>query len=105
MPAFDLQPVVRMRRTAATRVAILVLLAGIGACSALDEALPEDADDGFVVDDGKADDYFSLKAKEFVVTSTGRITAEEGASPARVKKLIGLEHTAITWFLNQYLVD
>ena len=31
--------------------------------------------------------------------------AEEGATEARVRKLIGLEHTAITWFLNQYLVD
>ena len=93
-----------MRRPAATRVAILVLL-GASACAVLDDALPEDAEDGFVVDDGKADDFFSLKAKEFVVTSTGRITAEEGATPARVKKLIGLEHTAVTWFLNQYLVD
>lgn len=75
------------------------------ACGALDTALPEDTEDGFVVEDGKADDFFSLKATEFVVTGTGRVVVEANATDARVRKAIALEHTAITWFLNQYLVD
>ena len=59
-----------------------------------------------MVEDGKADDFFSLKAKEFVVTGTGRVTVEAGASRgARSQERSRLEHTAITWFLNQYLVD
>lgn len=74
-------------------------------CSTTDGLLAEDAEDGFVVEDGKADDFFSLQAKEFVVSGVGRVVVEEGATEARVRKVIGLEHTAITWFLNQYLVD
>lgn len=89
-----------MRLVAATALAITV-----AGCGAFDSALPEDAEDGFVVDDGKADDFYSLQAKEFIVSGTGRVVAEEGATEARVRKLIGFEHTAITWFLNQYLVD
>jgi len=74
-------------------------------CNAADGLFAEDAEDGFVVDEGKADDFLSLKAKEFIVTGTGRVVAEEGATEARVRKLIALQHTAITWFLNAYLVD
>ena len=54
-----------MRLSAATGLAIVRL----GGClPAFEDPLPEDAEDGFVVDDGKADDFYSLKAKEFVVT-------------------------------------
>lgn len=81
-------------------------LLAICACSTLgDDAFPEDAEDGFVVEDGKADDFYSLKATEFVVTGTGRVVVEAGATDARVRKAIALEHTAITWFSSQYLVD
>jgi hypothetical protein len=81
-------------------------LLAICACSTLgDDALPEDTEDGFVVEDGKADDFYSLKATEYVVTGTGRVVVEAGATDARVRKAIALEHTAITWFLNAYLVD
>jgi len=90
-----------MRLSAASCLAI----AALAGCSALEEALPEDAEDGMVVEDGKADDFYSLKATEFVVTGTGRVTVEENATEARVRKAIALEHGAITWFLNQYLVD
>jgi hypothetical protein len=89
-----------MRLAAATGLAIV--LAG---CSAFDSPFAEDAEDGFVVEDGKADDFYSLQAKEFIVSGVGRVVAEEGATEARVRKLIGFQHTAITWFLNQYLVD
>jgi hypothetical protein len=76
----------------------------IGACGAPDDS-DEDAEDGFVIDDGKADDFFSLKAKEFIVSGTGRVVVEDGAGEARARKLVGYHHTAVTWFLNQYLVD
>ena len=89
-----------MRLAAATSLAIALV-----GCDAVDSPLAEDAEDGFVVEDGKADDFFSLQAKEYVVSGTGRVTVEEGATDARVRKAIALEHTAITWFLNQYLVD
>jgi hypothetical protein len=65
----------------------------------------EDVEDGFVVEDGKADDFLSLKAKEFTVSGTGRVVVEAGQGEARARKLVGFHHTAITWFLNQYLVD
>ena len=95
----------RAARHLATRVATsgLVLAAVATGCS--DEPASDDIEDGFVVPDGKADDFLSLKAKEFVVRGTARIVAEEGASEARVRQLIGYHHSAVTWFLNQYLVD
>jgi hypothetical protein len=81
----------------------MILLAS--ACSAESDDLAEDADDGFVVEDGKADDFLSLKAREFVVSGTGRVVVEAGATDTRVRKAIALQHSAITWFLNSYLVD
>ncbi|MEO8699020.1 MAG: hypothetical protein ABI867_03220 [Kofleriaceae bacterium] len=77
----------------------------LAACSAEPVVGEDGAEDGIIVEDGKADDFLSVKAKEFVVTGTARVVVEEGASEARVKKAVGLKHTAITWFLNQYLVD
>ncbi len=81
----------------------MILVAG--ACSAGGDDLVEDAEDGFVVEDGKADDFLSVKAREFVVSGTGRVVVEAGATDARVRKAIALQHSAITWFLNAYLTD
>jgi hypothetical protein len=86
----------------ATGVAILVLGT---ACAGGEDGLPEDAEDGMVVEDGKADDFLSLKAKEYVVSGVDRVVVEDGAGEARARELIGYQHVAITWFLNQYLVD
>jgi hypothetical protein len=86
----------------ATATSLAIALAG---CAAFDNPLAEDAEDGFVIEDGKADDFLSLQAKEFIVSGTGRVVVESGATEARVRKAIALQHTAITWFLNQYLVD
>jgi hypothetical protein len=94
------QPLVRTMRITATTLAMI-----LAACSAGSDDLAEDSEDGFVVEDGKADDFLSLRAREFVVSGTGRVVVPEGASEARVKKAIALEHTAITWFLNAYLID
>ncbi len=81
----------------------IVAVSGLTGCAGDDGA--EDAEDGFVVEDGKADDYLSLKAAEYVVTGTARIVVEEGATIIRARNLMHHTHTSITWFLNQYLVD
>ena len=93
----------RFSSRSATWLATVACLALGTACA--DEVPSEDAEDGFVVEDDKADDFLSLKAKEFLVTGTARVTVEEGQGEARAKKLIAYKHVATTWFLNQYLVD
>jgi len=91
----------------------------LAGCAA--EALPvaagaetnfEDLEEAFVVPDGKADDFLSLSAREFVVEGTDTVTIEPELATAsstrkmtRVRELIGLRHIANAWFLNQYLVD
>ncbi|HUS33707.1 MAG TPA: hypothetical protein VMZ53_34640, partial [Kofleriaceae bacterium] len=92
-----------MRLSAASCLAIGLF--GVAACSSFEDALPEDSEDGTVVEDDKADNFYSLKAKEFIVSGTGRVVVAENATDAQVRKAIALEHTAITWFLNAYLVD
>jgi len=90
-----------------TRPAIAVatcLLLGV-ACGGFETGDTIDPEDGFVVDDGKEDDFLSLKAKEYVVTGTARVIVEVGQGEVRARELIILKHTSITWFLNQYLVD
>src|SRR5436190_14795237 len=89
----------------AARVATFVLPALCMTACGEQPASDEDAEDGFVVPDGKADDFLSLKAKEYVVTGTARVVVEAGQGEARARKLIGFHHTAVTWFLNQYIVD
>ncbi len=75
------------------------------ACSSSEPVVEGDPEDGFVVDDGKEDDFLSLTAREYVVTGTARVVVEDGKGEARARELIILKHTSITWFLNQYLVD
>src|SRR5262249_47487553 len=75
------------------------------ACSSSGDDFAEDAEDGFVVDDNKADNFLSLKAKEFIVTGTTTVTVEPGKGIDRAKQLVFEKHVAITWFLNAYLVD
>lgn len=68
-------------------------------------------EDAVVVEDGKADDFLAVSAREFVVRGTATVTLEssyEGRSAedrlARATELVSLRQTAIAWFLNQYLV-
>lgn len=97
----------RSTRILATHLATLGVAALLttGALTGCQEAPADDAEDGFVVEDGKADDFFSLKATEYVVSGTGRIVVEAGQGEARARQLLAHEQMAITWFLNQYLVD
>jgi hypothetical protein len=93
---------VGMRFATASSLAMILLAGG---CSTSSDDHAEDAEDGFVVEDGKADDFLSLKAREFIVSGTSRVVVEAGASEAQVRKAIALQHSAITWFLNAYLID
>lgn len=61
---------------------------------------------------GKADDFFSPHAFEYLVTGRTTVTVEEAlvgeseeAQLARVRELIGLQHVALAYFLTQYLID
>jgi len=82
--------------------ALAVCLVG-PACS--DQEPAEDAEDGFVIEDGKADDFLSNKAKEYIVSGTARVTVDAGQGEVAARNLVAYHHTAVTWFLNQYLVD
>jgi hypothetical protein len=105
-----------MRRTlSALATSSLVALAGCAQEPTLDPNAIDGLDaveDGEVVEDGKADDFLSATAREFVVGGTSTITLEpeyatrtEAQRQARVAELISLKQTAISWFLNLYLVD
>jgi len=93
----------RLAAHPATWLATLACVTLGAACA--DEPVDEDAEDGFVIEDGKADDFLSNKAREFVVTGTARVVVEPGAGEIRARHLIVHKHVATTWFLNQYLVD
>ena len=93
----------RFSARSATWLATAVCIT-LGVACAGDDAT-DDAEDGFVVEDGKADDFLSVKAKEFIVQGTSQVTVEAGQGIERAKKLIMLKHVATTWFLNQYLLD
>jgi len=93
-----------MQLRPAIRVATACL--ALYACSGQhDLTSADDPEDGFVVDEGKEDNFLSLEATEYVVSGTARVVVEEGQGEDRARQLVVLEHTAITWFLNQYLVD
>ena len=64
-----------------------------------------DPEDSIVVDDGKADDFFSASALEYTVTGRASVTFDAQPSQAQVEELISEKQIAIAWFLTQYLVD
>lgn len=72
----------------------------------------EFVEDGEVVPEGKADDFFSATASEFVIAGSDTVTLEASYATrstadrlARARELVGLRQIALAWFLNQYLVD
>lgn len=77
-----------------------------------DASESDDPEDSFFVDDGKADDFYSLSAQEYLLEgkSTVVLDAAMASRPAAerlaaAKQLIGYKQIAIAWFLTQYLVD
>lgn len=104
-----------MTRTLAA-LSIVTPLALLVGCAAEDPSLfdegEEFVEDAEVVPPGKADDYLSLTAREFVVSGTATVTLEPSYSSrteaqrlARARELVAYRQIAIAWFLNQYLVD
>lgn len=105
-----------MRRTlSALAASSLVALTGCAQEPALDPSTYDGLDaveDGEVVEEGKADDFLSASAREYVVSGTSTVTLEpeyerrtEAERLRRAEELVGLKQTAIAWFLNLYLVD
>ncbi len=72
----------------------------------------EDPEDSVFVDDGKADDFFSLSAQEYLLEGKSTVALEAGMASrpaaerlAAATKLVGFKQIAIAWFVTQYLVD
>lgn len=72
----------------------------------------EDPEDSVFVEDGKADDFLSLSAQEYLLEgkTTVVLDAAMASRPAAerleaAKELIGYKQIAIAWFVTQYLVD
>ena len=97
-----------MRTTAL--FAATALAAGLAGCA--DSADAGDPEDSIIVDDSKADDFFSTSAIEWVLEgkSTVVLDASYATKPAperlaAAKQLVELKQIAIAWFITQYLVD
>lgn len=84
---------------------ICVLSALSLAASACSLVPSDDPQDGFIVDDSKADDFLSAAASEFVIEGTSFVTVEEGEGMPRALELIQLKHVSISWFLNDFLIE
>lgn len=92
-----------------------LLALSLAACGA--EPAPEgpdgaEAEDLIAVDDDKADNFLSKSAIEYVVSGSTTVTLEpsfegkpEAERLARARQLVSLKQVAITWFLNEYLIE
>jgi hypothetical protein len=98
----------------ALRLSVLTFLAMGCAPSepASDEGELDALEGAEFIDEGKADDFLSLTAREYVVSGTATVTLEDrfrGSTEAqrmtRARELVSMRQIAIAWFLNQYLVD
>ena len=102
-----------MTRLARFSAILLALFAGCSVEPApVDHEGEEFVDDAIAVADGKADDFISRSAREYVVSGTSTVTLEaeyadrsEAERLERARVLVSLKQIAIAWFLNQYLVD
>ncbi len=69
-------------------------------------------EENVIVPPGKADDFFSMTAQEYVLTGDSTVVLEdyyasrtEQERLERVKKLIEYKNVVIGWFLNVYIID
>jgi hypothetical protein len=97
-------------RTLATAALAASLFSVIPACAGQEEG--NDPEDSVFVDDGKADDFFSTSAVEYVIEGKSSVTldaslasASDADRMAAAKKLIALKQIGIAWFLTQYFVS
>ena len=88
--------------------ALLLASALVAGCAGPDG----DPEDSFIVDDNKADDFFSVSAVEYILEGKSTVTLDASMSTASAetklaaaKKLVGLKQIAIAWFVTQYFVS
>ncbi|MBN2722568.1 MAG: lamin tail domain-containing protein [Deltaproteobacteria bacterium] len=69
-------------------------------------------EENIIVPPGKADDFLSMTAQEYVLQGTSEVvledtylTATEEEKLERAKELIQYKHVVVGWFLNVYLID
>ncbi len=97
-------------------LACLLVASALAGCAAegpgLTDQGEEFVEDAIEVEDGKADDFLSLSAREFVLRGTDTVVLEPEYATrtaaqrlARAQALVALRQVALAWFLNQYLVD
>src|SRR5688500_15347858 len=72
----------------------------------------EDPEDSIFIDDGKADDFFSTSAREYILQGSTSVTLDAAMASrpvaerlAAAKLLISQKQIALAWFVTQYLVD
>ncbi|MCA9516875.1 MAG: lamin tail domain-containing protein [Myxococcales bacterium] len=90
----------------------LCLALPVAACDSGTTTPEDEAPVGQVVEAGKADDFYSLSAREYYVEGTTSITLGSSwaaksveAREAEVKRLVPYKQVVIGWFLSQYMVD
>lgn len=97
-----------MRKVLTASALSLSLLSGVGCAG----GGAGDAPGGFAVPDGKQDNFFSRSAQEFTVDGLSTVVLEaeyadksDEEKLARAHELVALKQVAITWFLNEYMIE
>ena len=95
------------RRTLLAVVLGLAVLAGLAGCGEESAAEEEEL---VAVPDGKADNFFSLSAQEYMVEGRSYVELEaeyadqsDAQRLARVKELVYYKQIAVNWFLLKFL--
>jgi hypothetical protein len=90
--------------------AIMLLILGTALISCDNSS--NSSEEHIIVPPGKADDFLSKSAQEYVVSGTSTVTLESEYSGEsyedrlqRAKELIEYKQVVIGWFLNSYLID
>jgi hypothetical protein len=99
-------------RTSMRPVALCALAAVLATAACADDGQGDDPEDSVFVEDGKADDFYSLTAQEYLLEGSSTVvldatwaTRSAAARQAEAVRLVGLKQIAIAWFITQYLVD
>jgi len=92
-------------------VALMVLSLLFSGCAADDQEENAADEESFVVPEGKADNFYSLSAQEYMVEGPAYVELENEYGEAseedrmnRVKELIYFRQIAVNWFLLQFLM-
>ena len=77
----------------------------LGLCLALGCDSGTGGSTGTLVPDGKDDNFFSVTAREFKLTSRARVVVDEGEGIEEARRLMSFKHIVIAYFLNDFLVE